>query len=251
MTAQDLFNPASDDKPLERIVSDGGYVGIFRTIAVIGDSLSSGEFESTATGETTYHDLFDYSWGQFIARDAGCKVYNFSRGGMTCHEYLNGFAEENGFWDKDKAAQAYIIALGYNDMYGCGLGFDEIKQNYAKIIERYKEIQPKARFFLVSAPKGLNPEDPKLLGLHNMLNELADEFEFTYVLDFYTYCPQHTQDYRNNFYLHGHLNPMGYRNTAKLVESYIDWIIRHNMGDFRQIGLIGTEFYDERFDKKD
>ena len=34
-----------DEKPLDRIVSDGGFVGIFRTIACVGDSLASGEFE--------------------------------------------------------------------------------------------------------------------------------------------------------------------------------------------------------------
>ena len=34
------------EKPLERLLPDGGFCGIFRTIACIGDSLSSGEFES-------------------------------------------------------------------------------------------------------------------------------------------------------------------------------------------------------------
>ena len=33
--------------PLETLVKDGGFVGIFRTIGCIGDSLSSGEFQST------------------------------------------------------------------------------------------------------------------------------------------------------------------------------------------------------------
>jgi len=61
-----------NEKPLERMVTDGGFVGIFRTIACVGDSLSSGEFESVdAEGKTHYHDLFDYSWGQYIARVVG------------------------------------------------------------------------------------------------------------------------------------------------------------------------------------
>ena len=35
-----------NEKPLDVIKPDGGFFGIFRTVAVVGDSLSSGEFES-------------------------------------------------------------------------------------------------------------------------------------------------------------------------------------------------------------
>ena len=36
---------AENELPLDRIVDDGGFACIFRSIACIGDSLSSGEFE--------------------------------------------------------------------------------------------------------------------------------------------------------------------------------------------------------------
>ena len=39
------------------------------------------------------------------------------------------------------------------------------------------------------------------------------------------------------------MNPMGYMLTAKIVMSYIDYIIRHNIEDFKQIGFIGTPFH--------
>ena len=35
---------------------------------------------------------------------------------------------------------------------------------------------------------------------------------------------------------------MGYLLTARMVETYIDWIIRHNMKDFAQVGFWGTDF---------
>ena len=35
-----------NEKPLEHRVTDGGFASIFRTIGCVGDSLSSGEFES-------------------------------------------------------------------------------------------------------------------------------------------------------------------------------------------------------------
>ena len=107
------------EMPLDNIKPDGGFTSIFRTIACIGDSLSSGEFESlTEDGQRGYHDLFAYSWGQYIARAAGCKVYNFSRGGMTASEYCDSFAASKDFWNPAYASQAYIVALGVNDLMG-------------------------------------------------------------------------------------------------------------------------------------
>ena len=116
MNIQDYINVPDHEQPLDNIVTDGGFCSIFRTIGCIGDSLSSGEFESkNEEGKVDYHDYFEYSWGQYIARSAGCTVYNFSRGGMTASEYWNSFAEANDYWNPDKLCQAYIIALGVND----------------------------------------------------------------------------------------------------------------------------------------
>ena len=61
-----------DEKPLDIIKPDGGFFGIFRTVGCIGDSLSSGEMESLdENGNRGYHDYFEYSWGQYMARAAG------------------------------------------------------------------------------------------------------------------------------------------------------------------------------------
>ena len=104
------------EKPLDNSVSNGGYCSILRKIVCIGDSLSSGEFESCVNGKVGYHDNYDYSWGQFLARDAGCTVLNCSKGGMTAQKYIEKFADERGFWGEEYKAQAYIIALGVNDV---------------------------------------------------------------------------------------------------------------------------------------
>ena len=111
-----LYN--KKEKPLDKLVEGYSNTSIFRTMAFIGDSLSSGEFEiRDENGKPNWYDFYEYSWGQYIARKNGLKAYNFSKGGMTAKEYVENFAEENGFWDKDKACQAYVIALGYNDIY--------------------------------------------------------------------------------------------------------------------------------------
>lgn len=74
MNINDYIKLIPEEKPLDHIVTDGGMCGIFRKICCIGDSLSSGEFESLdENGNKGYHDMFEYSWGQYIARDIGPK----------------------------------------------------------------------------------------------------------------------------------------------------------------------------------
>lgn len=255
-----LFND-NDEKPLERLIFHGGFCGIFRKIGCVGDSLSSGEFEGTAKdGSATYHDYYEYSWGQHIARNIGAEVYNFSRGGMTAKEYCESFADERNLWDKSKACQAYIFALGANDITQNGkeLGsVSDIKINnwennkktfvgyYAQIIQRLKEIQPKAKFFLITIPRG-KTDSLRIVAedIHqHLLYQMAELFENTYILDFRKYAPVYDEDFKRLFYLGSHMNPAGYILTARMVESYIDYIIRHDMESFAQAGFIGTPYH--------
>ncbi len=55
----DKYVICDGEKPLDNIPDDGGFTSIFRTIGCIGDSLSSGEFESTnpECTEIGYHDM--------------------------------------------------------------------------------------------------------------------------------------------------------------------------------------------------
>ena len=87
-----------NERPLDRMITGGGFASLFRTFACVGDSLASGEFETLdEAGNKSYHDLFEHSWGQYMARAMGSKAYNFSRGGMTAKVYMDSFAEEMDF----------------------------------------------------------------------------------------------------------------------------------------------------------
>lgn len=265
MDIQQLVNPPAE-KPLDCLVANGGFCGIFRTIACVGDSLSSGELESMMQGEKGWHDYFDYSWGQFLARDAGCKVYNFSRGGMTAKEYCESFAEAMDYWNVEQRCRAYILALGVNDVTRILAGEQTLGSltdidaadwhnngktfagYYAQIIQRYQAIQPKAKFFLMTMPKEaeLEPERVALYDRHaELLHHIAALLPNCYVLDFRRYAPPYDETFMENFYLGGHLSVAGYRLTALMVESYIDYIIRHHMQAFKQTGFVGTPFYNE------
>ncbi len=258
-----------NEQPLDAFPADGGFVGIFRTIACVGDSLSSGEFEVIdENGKTNYLDWFEYSWGQYLARMAGCKVHNFSKGGMTASGYVGWFAEEEGFWNPDLAAQAYIVALGANDIVNCrqevgtldDIDLADWRNNnlntfagcYGQVIQRYKEIQPKAKFFLVTLPNVWRyDEEIDLLcaAQAEMIYKMAEAFDNCYVIDLYKYAPDQNGELRDLLWLHGHQNAMGYLLTGKIMVSYIDYIIRHNMKDFIQVPFIGTPYYMENLDR--
>ena len=256
MDISSMFEP--NEKPLDRLLTDGGFTSIFRTIGCVGDSLSSGEFETVDENGKHYYDCYEYSWGQYLARMCGNTVYNFSRGGMTAKWYIETYADEHGFWDIGKACQAYIIALGVNDVFNqhmpLGTAADvntECPERsaatfagwYGRIVTRYKRIQPDAKFFFMTTPRSHEtPEGQRLEAeLRQLLLDFTQVFDNSYVIDLYTYAPRYDADFRKKFYLNGHLNPMGYILTAKMTASYIDYIIRHNMEDFRRIGLIGMK----------
>ena len=66
---------AEGEQPLDRLADGYSNTAIFRTIGFIGDSLSSGEFESRdKDGKAGYHDFYEYSWGQYIARRHGLQA---------------------------------------------------------------------------------------------------------------------------------------------------------------------------------
>ena len=244
------------EKPLENLVAGYSNTAIFRKIAFIGDSLSSGEFETVnEDGSHNYHDLYEYSWGQFIARKNGLTAYNFSRGGMTAKWYLGSFAEQNGFWDPEKACQAYVIALGVNDVYNQKMPigekediqrteFDEktpFISYYAEIVRRYKEISPDAKFFFVTVPKESHKDASISQKMVEAMYALAEHFENSYVIDLYENAPEFTNELRKTHFLYNHMTPAGYLYFANLVDSYIDYIVRTNPADFKHVGFIGTD----------
>ena len=162
----DRFYYNEGEQPLDRLVDDGGFACIFRTIGIVGDSLSSGELESRIEGANGYHDFYDYSWGKFMGRMIGSTVHTFCRGGMTAKYFLTDFASTCGIYRPENRCQAYIIALGVNDtarMETIGSAEnaylnrtptdeDGIIHYYASIIRNLKANQPDAKFFLVTIP---------------------------------------------------------------------------------------------------
>lgn len=258
MKLEDIMG-TPDEKPLDRILCDGGFCGIFKTVGCIGDSLASGEFESLSEEKIVgWHDYYEYSWAAYLTDMTGARLHNFSRGGMTAKEFFETYAAKVGAFDMENRCQCYILALGVNDLKSTELGnADEVIASqyktpddktfagyYAEIIRRLKSIQPEAKFFLMTMPHSTETEEKsRLKDKHaELLHTLAKKFTNTYVLDFRKYAPVYDAEFEEKFYMGGHMNPMGYILTGKMVLSYIDYIIRHNMEDFKQVGFIGTPY---------
>ena len=248
--------PDKNEKPLDRLVEGYSNTAMFRKIAFVGDSLSSGEFESHVEGRgVRYYDMYEHSWGQYIARCNGSVAYNFSCGGMSTKGF-DSFADWHMMWSREKAAQAYVIALGVNDVYNGAVkdfgSIDDIdvtdwRRNaetymgyYGKIISKFKEISPDAKFFLVTFPNEPDKNREVTERMVAAMYSLAEKFDNTYVIDLYHYGPVYDAEFKRRYYYHTHMSPAGYILTAKLVDSYIDYIIRHNPDEFKAAGFIGT-----------
>lgn len=258
------FKIPDGENPIATIVPDGGYTAIFRTLAVIGDSLASGEHESTdENGVKGFHDYYEYSWGQFIARKCGINVINMSRGGLTARAF-HLFAQDKGYFTLEKACQGYLIGLGVNDstqMQQGDLSFGQISDidwndlennkdtfvgEYIKIIQRIRLLQPKARIFVITPPRNEDATSEKNAILDKMadfLRSLPRLFELLYVIDLRKYEIVYDEEFDRNFRLGGHLSAIGYKRSADVIATYIDYIIRHNFEDFKQVGFIGKNVH--------
>ena len=110
-----------------------------------------------------------------------------------------------------------------------------------KIIQRIREISPCAPVFLVTMPKDGHGERSVGALQTELMHRLAALFPACYVIDLFTYGPVYDEEFKRNFYLHGHMNPQGYYLTAKMIASYIDYIVRAHPQDFERIAFLPAQ----------
>lgn len=251
-----MFEIQKGEMPLENIKENCGFAGIFKEIGVIGDSLSSGEFESTdENGNVYYHDMYNYSWPAILERITGTKYYNYSRGGMSFKEFYESWAKQNNFWEK---RQAYIVDLGNNDLFvfrqNVGSAKDinledpsKNKDTYfgymGKVLSKLKSLGKDARIFLVSLQidHTFKEKDEMAYYVLEEMKKVVKMYSFTYLIDMTTYGPVYDEKAREKFAMGFHPNAMGYYVYALAIGNYIDYIIRQNYKDFFEVPFIGTD----------
>lgn len=242
------------EKPLSHLVSDGGLMGIFGKICIVGDSLSSGEVEYyLPDGSRHCFDMYEYSWGDYLGKMTGSKILHMSYGGASAKSIIDS-AKENDYFTPSFKADAYIIALGYNDMLGCARkvgtlqDMDNYESNtviahYYHLIQELQKLNKEARFFFVTLAKTSfwPKERQELIKEHRaMLYALAKIVPHAYVLDIYKYGPKHNLSFKKKFYQADHLNFEGYYLYAKLFCSYIDFLIRKE-----PVSFLPQSYYEE------
>lgn len=242
-----------EDIPLATINETAGLLSCFLNVGCIGDSLASGEsVYKNDDGSTGYADLYKHSWGQYLARMTGNTYYNWSSGGRTTSSWLSSSYATQCF-DGQHKCEAYIIGLGQNDRnqnitIGTLTDIDKSNYennsntyygNYGKIIQKIKEMQPKAKIFVLTDPQ----EATETKGYNTAVRTISTLFDDVYLVDLYTYGKElYSSGIIAECNRSGHYNAMAYREMALIIASYIDWIMRHNVSDFSQIEFIGTEY---------
>lgn len=251
-----LFEMVDQSHPLEIIKDDCGFASIFKTVGIVGDSLSSGEFESIDDkGEIHYHDMYEYSWPAVLERITGTKYLNFSRGGMSFKEFYESWADKNNFWQK---CQAYILNLGNNDifLYNQNIGSaDDIDVLHpennpdtyfgymGKVICKLRSIEKDSRIFIVSLQLDhLSKEkDDICFYVLSEIQKVCKKFKYIYTIDITNYGPVYDEKAREKFAMGFHPNPMGYVVYAKVIGNHMDYLIRKHFEDFREIPFIGSD----------
>ncbi len=248
------------EKPLEHVIHDGGLTRIFRTAGVVGDSLSNGCMEyKDSSGKALGYDRYEFSWIQQMRGICGFdKAENFSVGGLTSKTFWTTQSQkvknlrEDG---ENHKCQLYFIALGVNDIADTTMEVgtpDDISNEssttfygyYSKIIKLIQSQQPKARIFLVGLPNHnkMTIWGKRFKDFKNAIADMPNHFNFVYYLNLYEYEKPYDSEFQKIYFNSFHENALGYARTAWVISSYVDWYIRHNYEEFREVGFIGTDY---------
>lgn len=230
----------------------------FNNFGVIGDSLASGESVSVVNGVTRYVDNYNYSWGHYIAEKYGMSCIHFSAGGMTTRSWLTSNVGLTKLQNPSNKCNCYIIGLGVNDKNVLGDAYlgsmSDIKENfvdnedtfygnYGKIISYIKQVQPKAKIFLLTIPDQTSPSAINYSNFNTAIRAIANNYSDTYLIDL-------ANNYNNTFnsgfvrdnLRGGHYNAIGYNYIGDKLYQWISAYMLSNASNFRQIEFIGTDY---------
>ena len=256
INSKKIYEDEKKELPLEKIISGGGFTNIFNKIACIGDSLTEGAVESTE-GEDIYNKQ-PFSYPRQLERTLNNNVFNMGHSGATTSGWLTYAEGENFLSNSDYKCQAYIIALGTNDIgYNGSFNGDTNTDidlsdynnnantsvgNYAKIIQKIKEFQPRARIFCCTIPNTRNTLNSRMAA-NNLIREIVNLFDNCYLIDLEKYGVKtyEVSDWKDKYYKGGHLNTVGYKLFSDMIASYIDYIIRQDPYEFWDVCFIGTD----------
>lgn len=236
---------------------------LFPKIAMIGDSLSSGEIvedddralgvlfggvhpeRGTVDEGPACVDVYEGSWLSHICRRIGAKARHYTRGGLTAKQWLEWF---NYFMVLDKEKYpCYFIALGSNDFYSSWkigtpddtIGEETFSGYYSEIIKSIRKVNPHAIIFCLSLyhryterinQNGDNPQD-----FNRAIKDISDNYEKCYYLDFANTSENVLES--SEYERRGHYDSIGYLAVSYEIEALANKALEENKDDLRDVSL--------------
>lgn len=264
-TAEKVTSAILDVNPLDNISFDTGYVGSFSGITFFGDELTAGDLaynrhngsQSSGTYASDYTPAYPYMFPIM-------NCYKCGISGATAYDFIDRVENgDYGWLDNNSSiihSEAFVIALGTNDIeeYGSFTGYpatdidihdptqnaDTSVGNYARLISRILANQPKARIFLCCIPNTRNTEETRTAANFKIKGIAAMFPDNCFAMDFQTYGVnvEEVDAWKAKYYNGSLPNSLGYNMIARMVMSYMNWIIENNPDKFRTLGFIGTTY---------
>ncbi len=226
--------------PVSITRQDGGYANVLRKCGIIGDSLSCGALD---TGNSARDNWEEYSWASFMSRRTGCSLVKLGQGGLQIANWLSSPYPTN-ILDSANICDSYFIFIGHNDQSTLSGSISDVDTSdlsqsadttygkLGKIVGKCKQANPKAKIFFITYPLIMCENT----GVNTMLREVCNAVG-GYLIDLYAYDKQ-TDYFKDST----HLTPFGYYTWSTEIMSYVDYIMRNNMADFRDIGYATKDY---------
>lgn len=211
---------------------DNVSLSLFSNFGVVGDSYASGELYF----DGDFHDVYNISWGQVLARKTGTKCVNFSAGGLSTRGWLNN-SKGLSLLLETEPQDIYYLALGINDANNYGAEYlgslrdlqenyaqnpDTFYGNYGKIIGNIKNHAPNAKIVMFS----IVPTTEMKAAYNDAIFEIADHFGVPYIVQ--TDDSFFTSDFYGNGKVEGHPTAPVYSGMANAFERLLKKCIIEN-----------------------
>lgn len=210
----------------------------FDRFMVIGDSLSIGYYTDS---DNIAHDYDpDHSWGAYIEKLTGSKMYNSSFSGARCDSWLTYNSPDHPTYGLQYAIECgemplYVICMGANEG-SLPIGtIDDIDDEtpttlygyVGKVIRELRSISPKCYIVCtgVARPHSGNTID-------SVYENVCNAIDKCYYLDCYT---EFNSTPFTQYYYNYHFSANGYCAMANLFNNKLSDVMIDNITDFRYI----------------
>lgn len=227
------------------------FLRCFEKFTAIGDSETAG-YVQTSKMSRAWHERTEpstieqkWNWFAYMMNRLNKEGNNQAYSGSSTKTWRNTHIS-NVLGPTD----CYVICLGINDLGSANqvdVGTnDDIKTNYEDnpntfygnydwIIRKITEANPYCKIFVFTLPDRYTTE--KALQENEAIRYMAQIHNNVYLVDIANELEQKDGTYIGNFWVNGHLEPIGYNYISLQFEKLMNKIISDNYQDFMEVPL--------------